>query len=190
GAGLELGASFSTAAGGTAHWTFTGGTNYNDAQGDVAIALSKADSSILVNGYSGTYDGQAHGATLGHASGVGGADLSAGLDLGASFSNAPGGTAHWTFTDLTGNYNDAQGAVAIALSKANATVVVSGYSGAYDGQAHGLTGSATGVNGEALPGLDLGAKFTNPGTYTVTWAFTDVTGNYNNQSGVASVVIS
>src|SRR5262249_57842847 len=104
GAGLELGASFSTAAGGTAHWTFTGGTNYNDAQGDVAIALSKADASILVNGYSGTYDGQAHGATLGHASGVGGADLSAGLDLGASFSNAPRGTAHWTFTGGT-NYN-------------------------------------------------------------------------------------
>jgi hypothetical protein len=69
-------------------------------------------------------------------------------------------------------------------------VAVTGYSGVYDGQAHGLTGSATGVNGEALAGLNLGAKFTNPGTYTVTWAFTDVTGNYNDQSGVASVVIS
>ena len=33
----------------------------------------------------------------------------AGLDLGASFTNVPGGTANWTFTDVTGNYNNKSG---------------------------------------------------------------------------------
>ena len=44
----------------------------------------------------------------------------AGLDLGASFTNVPGGTAHWTFADVTGNYNDTAGDVAIVISKADA----------------------------------------------------------------------
>ncbi len=48
----------------------------------------------------------AHGAT-GTATGVGGAALS-GLVLGDSFTNVPGGTATWTFTDTTGNYNNAE----------------------------------------------------------------------------------
>ena len=47
-----------------------------------------------------------------------------GLDLGASFTNVPGGTATWTFTDATGNYNNATGTAAIVITKANATVVV------------------------------------------------------------------
>jgi hypothetical protein len=103
-----------------AHWTFDGNGNYNNASGDVNIILSKANATIVVNGYSGSYDGTAHGAT-GTATGVGGVNLGAGLNLGASFTNVPGGTAHWTFSGGT-NYNDANGDAAIVIDKANQTI--------------------------------------------------------------------
>ena len=45
-AGLNLGASFTDAPGGTATWTFSGGTNYKDQSGDVAIAIAKATQTI------------------------------------------------------------------------------------------------------------------------------------------------
>jgi hypothetical protein len=39
---LDLGLTFSHYPGGTAHWTFTGGTNYFDQSGDVSITIAKA----------------------------------------------------------------------------------------------------------------------------------------------------
>ncbi len=116
GSSLDLGASFTNVPGGTAHWVFSGGTNYNDQSGDVNIVIAKANAVVTVNGYSGTYDAAAHGAT-GSVSGVdaGGAALGSSLDLGASFTNVPGGTAHWVFSGGT-NYNDQSGTVAILIT--------------------------------------------------------------------------
>ena len=134
--------------GGTASWTFTGGTNYNDASGDVAITISKATASVTVSGYTGIYDGNGtrrHGS----ASGVGGVNLSASLNLGATFTDVPGGTASWTFSGGT-NYNDQSGDAAVIISKANALVTVNGYTGVYDAAAHGATGLASGVGGVDL----------------------------------------
>ena len=187
--GLNLGASFTNVPGGTANWTFTDVTgNYNNAGGTAVITISKADATVTINGYTGVYDGNAHGAT-GTVTGVGGAAL-AGLNLGETFANVPGGTAHWTFTDATGNYNDDSGTASIVISKANATVSVSGYTGVYDGNAHGATGTVTGVGGAALAGLNLGEMFTNVPGGTAHWTFTDTTGNYNDDSGTAAIVIS
>ena len=126
GSSLDLGASFTNVPGGTANWTFTGGTNYNDQSGTAAIVITKADATVTVNGYTGVYDAAAHGAT-GTATGIGG-ERGAGssLDLGASFTNVPGGTANWTFTGGT-NYNDQSGTAAIVINKADATVTVNGY---------------------------------------------------------------
>ena len=56
----------------------------------------------------------------GTATGVGGANAS-GLDLGASFTNVPGGTANWTFTDVTGNYNNKSGSVNIVINRVDPT---------------------------------------------------------------------
>ena len=39
------------------------------------------------------------------------------LDLGDSFTDVPGGTADWTFTDVTGNYNDTEGSVASSSTR-------------------------------------------------------------------------
>src|SRR5206468_1927113 len=77
------------------------------------------------------------------------------------------------------------GAVHDAIAKATATISVTPYSVTYDGNPHTATGSATGVQGEALAGLDLsGTTHTNAGDHpSDPWAFTDVTGNYNNAGG-------
>ncbi|HYT74506.1 MAG TPA: hypothetical protein VEL79_07150, partial [Vicinamibacterales bacterium] len=136
-AGLNLGATFTDYPGGTAHWTFAGGTNYNNQNGNAAIVLNKATANVTVHGYSGPYDGSAHGAT-GTATGVGSVDLASGLNLGATFSDVPGGTAHWTFTGGT-NYSDQTGDAAIVINKADANVTVNGYTGTYDGAPHGAT---------------------------------------------------
>jgi len=183
-----LGASFTDVPGGTANWSFSGGTNYNDAVGSVAIDISKANASINVTGYTGVYDAAAHGAT-GTATGVGGVNLSAGLNLGASFTDVPGGTANWTFSGGT-NYNDAVGSVAIDISKANASINVTGYTGVYDAAAHGATGTATGVGGADLSaGLDLGASFTDVPGGTANWTFSGGT-NYNDAAGSVAIDIS
>jgi hypothetical protein len=189
-AGLTLTGTTHTHAGTYAGdpWSFAGGINYNDASGTVDDAISQVNATVVVNGYTGVYDGNPHGAT-GSAKGVLGEPLS-GLNLGASFTNVPGGTATWTFTDVTGNYNNATGTAAIVISKADPTITVNGYSGAYDGASHGAGGSAKGVKNEALTGLSLGATFSNVPGGTATWTFTDVTGNYSNASGTAAIVIT
>ena len=49
----ESGRDFTDVPGGTANWTFTGGTNYNDQSGDAAIVINKANATVTVKGYSG-----------------------------------------------------------------------------------------------------------------------------------------
>src|SRR5207244_362339 len=155
---LNFGATFVEAPGGTAHWAFSGNTNYAPATGDVSIVLTQALASVTVNSYAGIYDGHPHGAT-GTASGVNGEDLSGLLNLGAQFTGVPGGTAHWSFSG-NNNYATRNGDASISISQASATIVINGYSGVYDGNAHGASGSAIGVNGEDLNGLlKLGASF-------------------------------
>ncbi len=185
--GLDLGASFTDVPGGTANWTFAGDGNYNRTSGTAAIVLTKADATVTVNGYTGVYDGNAHGAT-GTATGVKGEEL-IGLDLGASFTDVPGGTANWTFAG-DGNYNGTSGTAAIVITKANAAVTVNGYTGVYDGNAHGATGTATGAKGENLGALlTLGASFTDVPGGTANWTFAG-DGNYYGSNGTAAIVLS
>src|SRR5213078_2559876 len=94
--------------------------NYNNTSGTVNDSISRASASITVNGYSGVYDGAAHGAT-GSATGVNGEDLTSLLNLGATFTNVPGGTAHWTFAGNT-NYAPASGDATIAITKATPVI--------------------------------------------------------------------
>jgi hypothetical protein len=69
-----------------------------------------------VNGYTGVYDGNAHGVT-GTAAGVKSENLNSLLSLGASFTNAPGGTASWSFSG-DANYKATSGAATISIAKA------------------------------------------------------------------------
>jgi len=60
------------------------------------LTIAKADATFAISGFAGIYDGAAHAAT-GTATGVSAESLTALLNLGASFTNAPGGIANWTF---------------------------------------------------------------------------------------------
>src|SRR5207249_11781284 len=148
---LHLGSSFTNVPGGTAHWTFDGNTNYKPASSDVSITISQADAVINVSGFTGIYDGNAHGGT-GSAKGVKLEDLSSLLHLGSSFTNVPGGTAHWTF-DGDINYKSASSDVSITISQADDTINWTDLTGINYGTAHGATHSNKTVTLEDLSSL-------------------------------------
>jgi hypothetical protein len=195
--GLDLSGTTHTDAGTYAAdtWTFTDVTgNYKDVGATVvADSIAKANAAIVVTPYTNTtvtYDGNTHTAT-GTAKGVDGVTLLSGLDLSGTTHTDAGTytTDTWSFAGNT-NYNSAGGAITDSIAKADATVSVTGYTGVYDAAAHGSTGTATGVGGVDLSGsLNLGATFTNVPGGTANWTFTDVTGNYNDQSGGVSITI-
>ena len=155
-----------------------------------SFTIARADATIKVDGYTGTYDGNAHGAT-GSATGVGGADLSGLLNLGASFTNAPGGTANWSFAGNT-NYNSANGSVAIVINKATATVQLGGLGPFfYDGtaKAASVTTNPTGLtvdvsyfnrNADGTNGTKLAGAPTNVGSYNVVATVNET--NYQGQA--------
>ena len=144
--------------------------------------IERADATIVVTPYTVPYDGGAHTATS-TAKGVQNENLS-GVDLsGTTHTNAGDYPSDpWTFTDATGNYNNANSTVHNHIDKVNATIVVTPYTVPYDGGAHTATGTAKGVLNESLSGLDLsGTTHTNAGDFANDpWTFTDTTGNYNN----------
>src|SRR5205085_93398 len=115
----------------------------------------------------------------GTAKGVAGETLS-GLDLsGTSHTNAGAyPNDPWSFTDSTGNYNQATGSVGDSIAKAAATINVLGYNVVSDSAPHSATGTATGVKGESLSGLNLsGTTHSAAGDYpNDPWTFTDATG--------------
>ena len=166
----------------TDSWSFNAGSNYNTATGNMTDTIAKATASVIVTPYDVTYDGNAHTAT-GTAQGVGGVSLPASdLTLNTTHTNAGTYTDSWTFSDP--NYVSQSGTVTDTILKANASINVVGYNTFYNATSHSATGTPYGLNGTALPGLNLvGTIHTSVGTYIDTWTFTDTTGNYNNASG-------
>jgi len=174
----------------TASYTYAGDANHDGSNDSKTFEITRANATISITPYSVIYDGNSHTAT-GTATGVNGESLS-GLDLiGTTHTNA--GTYNgdgWTFTDVTGNYHNSSGTVDDSISQAGASISVNGYSGVYDGAAHGATGTATGVNGEDLTSLlNLGASFTNVPGGTAHWTFAGNT-NYAPASGNATITIT
>ena len=143
-----------------------------------------------IQGFTGTFDGDFHGAT-GTATGPNGEDLSSRLEFDASFKDVPGGTVNWTFpADAT--YNGASGTAAIIINPADATIAINGFSGTYDGSPHGATGTATGISGiigDLNAHLNLGASFTNVPGGTATWTFGGDP-NYKEATGTVAITIN
>ena len=176
----------SSGAGGSQSFSFT--------------VAAKVDASITVNGYSGTYDGLAHGAT-GSATGVNGEDLGSLLHLGQSFADVPGGTAHWTF-DGNDGYNPASGDVAITIAPAAVTATAGSGSGTYTGavqtpSACAIAGSYTGdlscSNSPPSVGPDAGTTATSPvvsGTGVANFDITPVNGSYTITKATSSTTVT
>ncbi len=132
-ADLNLSGTIHTNAGtySTDSWSFTDPTgNYNNvASTTITDTIVKASANITVTPYNVTYNGNPQTAT-GAATGVGTppANLSSELNLsGTTHTNAGTySTDPWTFTDTTGNYNNASGTVSDTINQATPTVTDSG----------------------------------------------------------------
>jgi MBG domain-containing protein len=164
-------------------------TNYNSASKTVSLTVNKVDATINVDGFSGPYDGNAHGAT-GSATGVSNENLSNLLNLGASFTNVPGGTADWTFEGNT-NYNSASGSVAIVINKADTKTTVSCDAGpfTYTGSAHTpCSASVTGPGGLNQSLMVTYTNNTNAGTATASASYAGTT-NYGASSDSTTFTI-
>ena len=169
----------------TMHYNQAGNGSYNPAPEVTSnTTANKASPDCSVTGYSATYDGNPHTAT-GSCAGVNGEGPLAGLDLsGTTHTNA--GTYNgdaWSYPG-TANYNSANGTVDDAIAKAPAGCSISGYSGIYDGNLHGASGSCTGTGT-----LDLGASFADVPGGTANWGFTG-NSNHENDGGSVSIDIS
>src|SRR5205807_10081321 len=113
--------------------------------------VNKGNAQINVTPYSLSYDGNSHTAT-GSATGVGGADLSAGLNLsGTTHTNAadyPSDT--WTFSGGT-NYNDASGTVHdVIANDSTSTAVSSSVNPSVFGQSVTFTATVSNTSGTGL----------------------------------------
>ena len=170
-----------------------GDANYNDSSLPRSFKINKATATINVNGFSGLYDGKPHGAT-GSAHGVFGEDLSSLLNLGATFTNVPGGLALWSFSGNS-NYADAGGSATIDIQRATPVIVLGNASPTFDGATHGTTATALGVNGAAVAGSftftynNSAAMPVSAGTYAVGVAFSSADSNYADTTGSGSFTI-
>jgi hypothetical protein len=165
-------------------------TNYNSVSKTVSLTVNKINATINVNGYTGTYDGNAHGAS-GTATGVNNENLINLLHLGDSFTNVAGGTANWTFDGNT-NYNSASGSVAIVINKADTKTTVSCDAGpfTYTGSAHtpcSASVSGPGSLNQAVTPVTY-TDNTNAGTATASATYAG-NGNYNASSGSTTFTI-
>jgi sugar lactone lactonase YvrE len=158
-----------------------------------------ATANITVTPYTVTYDGNSHTAT-GTATGGGSVSLAADLNLnGTTHTNAGTYSDTWTFTDPTGNYNNASGTVSDSIGKASVTVTFSNVGPfTFTGTAQAPTYVVKGVNNEVLTS-SVTVNYTgtgstsysssmapiNPGTYMETVAFAG-NGNYNALSPSAT----
>src|SRR5205814_1349652 len=167
--------------------TVTLGTNpnYNVTKTDGTLTVDAKDASVTADNKMKTY-GDANPALTATVTGTVNGDT---LDytlatVATQFSNV-GPYAITVTLGANPNYNVTPSNGTLTIDKANATVTVTGYSVTYNGSQHTATGSATGVQGESLTGLDLSATgHTNAADYpSDPWTFTDSTGNYNNDSG-------
>jgi hypothetical protein len=110
----------------TADFVPTDTTDYNTLTGLSAgnFVIAQASATITVTPYSVTYDGNPHTAT-GTATGVGGVDLSADLNLaGTTHTSAATYNDTWTFTDPNGNYQSASGTITDTISAMSISGVV------------------------------------------------------------------
>src|SRR4029077_16344517 len=104
--------------------SYAGDANHTGSSNSGSFAIAKVNPNVTVTPYSVAFDGKAHTAT-GTATGAGGVSLT-GLTLsGTTHTNAATyGTDSWTFTDSTGNYNNASGTVQDIIAKANTTTTL------------------------------------------------------------------
>ncbi len=157
-------------------WSFTGTANYNNiGTTTITDTINKASASITVTPYNVPYNANSHTAT-GTATGVGGVNLSSELKLSGTTHTSPGtyATDPWTFTDTSGNYNNASGTVTDIISLATLTITANndskafGNSKTFNSTAFTETGLLPGDTITGVTETSTGAPASAPtGTYPI-----------------------
>jgi hypothetical protein len=155
--------------------SFPGSTDYASSSSSALanFSIARANASFVITAYAVTYDGTAHTAT-GTATGIVGQALSGLVLSGTTRTNAGDDPSDsWTFTDTTGNYNNAGGTVHDSIARAKPTVQVSDAGGTYNGNAFPAADSVAGVvagvdstPASTLEGIPLTLTYYS-GTYTL-----------------------
>jgi hypothetical protein len=171
--------------------SFGGDSTYIGSTATNTLTVNKADATIVVTPYNVPYDGNPHTAT-GTATGVNSESLS-GLDLSGTTHTNVGNYAGdpWTFTDITGNYNNASGTVDDVISPAGSvTTVTCPASVVFTGAAlTPCTAVATGAGGL---NVSLGVSYlnnVNPGIATANASYPG-DANHTGSAGSATFVIT
>jgi hypothetical protein len=150
----------------------------------VAFIINKATVTVNVPALTVTYDGASHHPVA--------TTNPSGVAVTYSGSGTNAGTYTVTATTSNSNYVIASGSGTLTIDKRTAIFSIPSRTVDYDGASHGLTiASITNVApGDDLSGsVDLGAKYTDPGTYTITWSFPGNT-NYNSAGGGRTLTIN
>ena len=163
--------------------SFAGNADHTGSSNTADFAITPATATITVTGFSGEYDGAAHGVVSSSARGVGGATI-AGLSVNSTtYRDAPGGLVGWSFSNP--DYVSQSGNATVTISPA-----ILNYTIADDIQTHGtpadlasdLGTTIAGVNGETL---DI-AYSSIGDTTTADVGNYDITGIVSNGTGLVS----
>ena len=191
GSDITGGASYTDMGSYTINWSFND-SNYEKDYGTVDIEIDPAEADCSsIEGWSGTYDGNPHGAS-GTCYGIGGVDLSSKVDLGSQCTDATGCEADWSFSDLP-DYNDQDDTVFIDIHSATPDCSsLKGWTGTYDGNPHSTIGTCFGVNHADLTNyLTIDGAYTDVDGGPVDWSFSDFdNSNYTDQNGTLHTVIN
>lgn len=175
-------------------------SNYNTFTGSATISITPADMSVTATGYSGSYDGSAHGITVTVTTPSSGATVMYGTtegtyDLTASPTFTTGeNTVYYRVT--APNYSPFTGSATVSIANIDITATADGWTGDYDGDPHGITvtvtepaSGATVMYGTTEGTYDLSASptYTDAGDYTVYFQVTAE--GHNDYTGSATVSI-
>ena len=187
--------------------TTAGNTNYNAGSLSCtkAVTINKANNTLTLSENSGSYTYPTTGTFTVTKNTSGGAltcetnkaAVATCTMNGTTVTVTPGttvGSATLTIKSAaTTNYNAAQAAYVVTTAAGTQSVTASGYSGTYDGLAHGITVSASGAT--IKYGTNAGSytltsspTYTDAGTYTVHYQVTRT--GYTTVTGSKQVVIS
>ena len=168
---------------------------YETKTATYTLGVGTATMTVTANGYTGTYDGSAHGITVNAPTGAtikyGTTEGTYNLDTNPTYTNV--GTYTVYYQVKKDGYNTVTGFAQIVINKATMTASAEGYNGTYDGQAHSInvtapSGATVKYGTSAGNCTQTSLAYTDAGTYTIFYEVTK--DNYNTVTGSATVVIT
>ena len=175
-------------------------TGYITETGSAEVNIANLDIAADVNGFSGEYDGEAHGITVDVTAPTTGATVMYGVAEGtynlASSPTYTTGTNTVYYQITATGYNTVTGSATVSISDIDIAATAEGYDGPYDGEAHGITVTVTEPESgasvmfgteEGTYDMEVSPVFTEIGDYTVYYQVTAE--GHNPLTGSATVSI-